>query len=90
MKTMAPPGSANTSRDTALQPRLRQALERDFGSVDAFVAQLSDLAKKHFGSGWAWLCAYSDDSGTLEVVDTLNQVRRARGAAGGGAPHTDH
>ena len=34
---------------------LAQALERDFGSIDAFRTKLSDAAAKHFASGWVAL-----------------------------------
>jgi superoxide dismutase, Fe-Mn family len=47
---------------------LRQAIERDFGSMDELKTQLSDKAVAHFASGWAWLVA--DDGGKLSVVDT--------------------
>lgn len=37
-------------------------------------AQLSKLAKEHFGSGWAWLCLSGQgDRTSLQTVDTLNQ-----------------
>jgi Fe-Mn family superoxide dismutase len=34
---------------------LAQALERDFGSLDAFRTKFSDAAAKHFASGWVAL-----------------------------------
>ena len=48
---------------------LRQAIERDFGSVDEMLKQLADKAVKQFGSGWAWLVA---DGGKLSVTSTAN------------------
>jgi Fe-Mn family superoxide dismutase len=48
---------------------LRQAIERDFGSVDELLKQLADKAVKQFGSGWAWLVA---DGGKLSVTSTGN------------------
>jgi Fe-Mn family superoxide dismutase len=47
---------------------LGEALERDFGSLDAFRAKFSDAAAKHFASGWV---ALSLDHGTrkLAIVD---------------------
>jgi superoxide dismutase, Fe-Mn family len=48
---------------------LRQAIERDFGSVDGMLKQLADKAVKQFGSGWAWLVA---DHGKLSVTSTAN------------------
>jgi len=44
---------------------LRSALERDFGSVEAFRKAFSELATSHFGSGWAWLVR--EPSGRLAV-----------------------
>ncbi|HTY68461.1 MAG TPA: superoxide dismutase [Alphaproteobacteria bacterium] len=48
---------------------LRQAIERDFGSVEEMLKQLSDKAVKQFGSGWAWLVA---ERGKLSVTSTAN------------------
>ncbi|MFT3932980.1 MAG: superoxide dismutase [Chitinophagaceae bacterium] len=35
--------------------KLLAAIEKDFGSFDAFKLQFSDAGKNRFGSGWAWL-----------------------------------
>ena len=51
--------------------KLLEAIEKDFGSFDAFKEQFSAAAKKQFGSGWAWL--YVDPKGTLKVTGTPNQ-----------------
>jgi superoxide dismutase, Fe-Mn family len=48
--------------------KLKQAIDRDFGSMDELKKQLSDKAVAHFASGWAWLVA--DGGGKLSVVDT--------------------
>lgn len=50
---------------------LLAALERDFGSVDAFKEAFGNAAKTRFGSGWAWLIVTADKS--LRVVSTANQ-----------------
>ena len=50
---------------------LRTAIDKGFGSFDKFKEEFSNAAKKHFGSGWAWLVAGKD--GNLFVSDTLNQ-----------------
>jgi superoxide dismutase, Fe-Mn family len=51
------------------QGELRQAIERDFGSVEELLKQLADKAVKQFGSGWAWLVV---DRGKLAVTSTGN------------------
>ena len=50
---------------------LKGAIDQSFGSFDKFKEEFSNAAKKHFGSGWAWLVAGPD--GKLFVSDTLNQ-----------------
>ena len=50
---------------------LKTAIDKSFGSFDKFKEEFSNAAKKHFGSGWAWLVASKD--GQLFVSDTLNQ-----------------
>jgi len=52
-------------------PVLKSAIEKNFGSMDKFKEEFANAAKKHFGSGWAWLVAGKD--GNLFVSDTLNQ-----------------
>ena len=48
---------------------LRQRLERDFGSYQAFLDKFAAAANGQFGSGWAWLI---EMNGALEVVATSN------------------
>ena len=50
---------------------LQKAIEKDFGSVDAFKEEFSTAAKSRFGSGWAWLAV--DEKGKLFVTSTPNQ-----------------
>jgi Fe-Mn family superoxide dismutase len=50
---------------------LKSAIEKSFTSMDKFTTEFSDAAKKHFGSGWAWLIA--DKDGKLFVSTTPNQ-----------------
>lgn len=52
-------------------PRLMDALERSFGSFDAFKSRLKEAALGQFGSGWAWLV--KDAEGGLHIVRTPNQ-----------------
>ncbi len=50
---------------------LAAAIDRTFGSFDAFKEQLSKAGAGRFGSGWAWLSA--DGSGALRIESTANQ-----------------
>jgi Fe-Mn family superoxide dismutase len=50
---------------------LKEAIDRDFGSLDEFKEKFGTAAKTHFGSGWAWLAAGSD--GKLIITSTPNQ-----------------
>jgi Fe-Mn family superoxide dismutase len=50
---------------------LKGAIDQSFGSFDKFKEEFSNAAKKHFGSGWAWLVAGPD--GKLFVSATPNQ-----------------
>ena len=56
---------------TTLQGALKAAIERDFGSIEAFKAEFEKAAATRFGSGWAWLVLGQD--GKLSVVSTANQ-----------------
>ena len=67
---------------TTLQGKLKAAIERDFGSVEAFQAEFEKAAATRFGSGWAWL-VYED--GKLKVVSTANQDSPLMGQAVSGA-----
>ncbi len=51
--------------------RLKSAIEKDFGSWDAFKTEFENAAKSRFGSGWAWLSV--DAAGKLFVSSTPNQ-----------------
>lgn len=50
---------------------LLQAINKNFGSFDAFKEAFSNAAATRFGSGWAWLI--KNDSGQLVVTSTANQ-----------------
>lgn len=63
---------------TTLQGDLKVAIERDFGSVDAFQAEFEKAAATRFGSGWAWLVL---QDGKLAVVSTANQDSPLMGEA---------
>ena len=51
--------------------KLLAAINKEFGSVDAFKTKFSDAAKARFGSGWAWLLVNSDKK--LIITSTPNQ-----------------
>jgi Fe-Mn family superoxide dismutase len=56
-------------RDSQPSQTLRRALEKDFGSYEAFCDKLATAANGQFGSGWAWLI---QKDGKLDVVSTGN------------------
>ncbi|WP_276921131.1 Fe-Mn family superoxide dismutase [Frischella perrara] len=71
---------------TELKGELKVAIERDFGSVDAFKEKFASAAASRFGSGWAWLVV---QNGRLAVVSTANQDNPSMGekfAATSGTP----
>ncbi|MFC4455481.1 superoxide dismutase [Deinococcus sonorensis] len=76
---LSPNGSGQPSGELA------QAIERDFGSFEAFKTQFEDAAKARFGSGWAWLVA---QGGKLAVVSTANQDNPLMGEAVAGVSGT--
>lgn len=54
-----------------LSGELKEAIEAEFGSFDAFKDAFSKAAATQFGSGWAWLCVHK--GGKVEVCSTPNQ-----------------
>ncbi len=62
---MSPDGGGNPSGELA------QAIDRAFGSYDAFKDEFSSAAGSRFGSGWAWLIV--KEGGDLAVTSTPNQ-----------------
>ncbi|MCC5905068.1 MAG: superoxide dismutase [Balneolaceae bacterium] len=50
---------------------LASAIDKAFGSFDAFKEAFANAAATRFGSGWAWLIVNAD--GELEVTSTPNQ-----------------
>jgi superoxide dismutase, Fe-Mn family len=57
--------------ETKPSGKLLSAIEKDFGSFDAFKTQFSDAGKNRFGSGWAWLVVAADKK--LVTGSTPNQ-----------------
>lgn len=64
---MSPDGGGEPSS----KMNIHKAIVRDFGSFEAFKDEFSKAAATRFGSGWAWLCADSNDK--LFVCSTANQ-----------------
>jgi Fe-Mn family superoxide dismutase len=62
---MGPSGGGNPSGELAT------AIDKDFGSFDAFKEEFNKAAATRFGSGWAWLV--KQDNGKLVVTSTPNQ-----------------
>ncbi|HEX3665691.1 MAG TPA: superoxide dismutase [Rhizomicrobium sp.] len=56
-------------KETKPAGKLLQAIERDFGNLEALLKQFADAGKEQFGSGWAWLIS---KEGRLSVVKTGN------------------
>ena len=50
---------------------IAEALAKSFNSVEEFKTKFSDVAKKHFGSGWAWLVVNADKK--LQMGSLPNQ-----------------
>ena len=46
--------------ESSPSPELAALIDRDFGSLDGFKAQFTEVALGHFGSGWAWLVKGSE------------------------------
>lgn len=61
---LSPNGGGSPSGDLAA------AIDKAFGSFDAFKDEFSTAAGTRFGSGWAWLVV---DNGDLKVISTANQ-----------------
>lgn len=62
---MSPHGGGNPNGE------FLTAIQRDFGSVDAFKEKFAQAAISRFVSGWAWLCVHA--GGMLEICSTPNQ-----------------
>jgi len=54
-----------------LSGELKDAIEAEFSSADAFKDVFAKAAATRFGSGWAWLCVHK--GGKVEVCSTANQ-----------------
>ena len=70
--SMKPNGGGAPTGDVAA------AIDRDFGSFDAFKSAFSDAGATQFGSGWAWLVV---ENGKLSVTKTANAETPITGSA---------
>ena len=61
---LSPNGGGNPTGEVA------EAIDKKFGSFDAFKEEFAKAATTRFGSGWAWLVV---NNGELEVTSTPNQ-----------------
>jgi Fe-Mn family superoxide dismutase len=75
-KTLAP---ANAP---APRGALAQALARQFGSEESFRAKFTDVASKHFASGWVAL-AYDHDESRLAIIELKDHEVLESGAQTG-------
>lgn len=64
--TMVAPGQGGQP-----SPALQQAIDEQFGSLDAMKTAVNEAGTKRFGSGWTWLIVEPD--GKLTVTSTPNQ-----------------
>ena len=62
--TLSPNGGGNPTG------ALAEAIDKKFGSFDAFKEEFAKAAATRFGSGWAWLVS---NNGELEIMSTPNQ-----------------
>ena len=58
------------------QGELKEAIDKKFGSFDAFKEEFSKAAATLFGSGWAWLV--KNQNNELEIVQASNAVNPIR------------
>jgi len=61
--------SVLTPNGGAPKGKLRERIEKQFGSYEKFYEAFKQAALSQFGSGWAWVI---DNGGTLEIVKTSN------------------
>ncbi|MCW1923799.1 superoxide dismutase [Luteolibacter arcticus] len=79
-KVIAPGGAKSPSGDLAA------AIDKAFGSFDAFKEAFGKAATTRFGSGWAWLLKGAD--GSLSIGSTPNQDTPLMGKAIAGVEGT--
>jgi len=59
------------NKGTAPTGKLKEDIDKAFGSFDNFKKAFKEAALNRFGSGWAWLI--KDSAGNLKILSTPNQ-----------------
>lgn len=72
----------NLKVGTTISPELKAAIEKEWGSFEAFQAEFERRATTVFGSGWAWLVK---KDGGLKIVTTKDQDSPLMGESVSGA-----
>lgn len=67
---------------TKISQELKQAIERDFKSIELFQKTFEKVASTCFGSGWIWLVT---NNSKLSVISTANQDNPLMGVSISGA-----
>ena len=68
-----------TPKGGAPSGKLADAINKKWGSFDAFKDAFAKSAAGNFGSGWTWLVKNAD--GSLDIVNTSNAATPLTGAA---------
>ena len=58
-------------KNVTIKGKIKQEIEKKFGSFDKFKEEFTNASLNLFGSGWVWLVLNSN--GELEIIGTSNQ-----------------
>lgn len=70
-QNLAPPSSSDT--DVSSAPGLRVAIEKTWGSMEAFKKAFNAALLGIQGSGWGWLVKFENEGSRLGVITTKDQ-----------------
>jgi len=73
----------NPNKENVMSEGLKTAIDKAFGSYEAFKDAFSKAAATRFGSGWAWLCVKDKK---LSICSTPNQDNPLMKDQCGGTP----